>query len=235
MTLAFGPRLGLLVDGDQGELHYEELMAFLRGLDSLVQANVISRTLTSPPGSPSDGNTYIVAASATGAWTGHDNAIARYSAKETAWEFYTPKQGWMVYSVADTDLYYYTGSTWKRRSGLQAISIACSDETTALTAGATKITFHMPFDFDVKEVWAGLSAVQTGGSIFTVDLNEAGSTMLSTKITIDNGEETSLTAATPPVLSDTSIAKGAKVTVDIDQIGDGTAKGLKVYIVGWAK
>jgi hypothetical protein len=34
-------------------------------------------------------------------------------------------------------------------------------------------------------------------------------------------------------MSDTSLAKGAKITIDIDQIGDGTAKGLKVYLIGW--
>jgi len=57
--------------------------------------------------------------------------------------------------------------------------------------------------------------------------------ILSTKLTIDNGESTSITAATPAVVSDTLIAKGSKVTVDIDQIGDGTAKGLLVTLIGY--
>ena len=80
---------------------------------------------------------------------------------------------------------------------------------------------------------AALTTPQTSGSIFTVDINEAGATILSTKLTIDNGEATSVTAATPPVISDTALAKGAKVTVDIDQIGDGTAKGLSVTLIGY--
>lgn len=114
----------------------------------------------------------------------------------------------------------------------QCIPIACSDETTALTAGAAKVTFHMPFSMTLTEVFAGLTTPQTSGSIFTVDVNESGASILSTKITIDNAEETSLTAATAPVISDASLGKGAKITVDIDQIGDGTAKGLKIYLIG---
>lgn len=108
-------------------------------------------------------------------------------------------------------------------------AVAASDEETPLTTGTAKITFHWPLTGTLAEVWAGLSTPQASGSTLTVDVNDAGSTMLSTKITIDNTEDTSLTAATPPVLSDTSVTKGGKATIDIDQIGDGTACGLKVY------
>lgn len=70
------------------------------------------------------------------------------------------------------------------------------------------------------------------GSIFTVDVNEGGTSILSTKLTIDNTEKTSTTAVTAPVISDTSLANDSEITIDIDQVGDGTAKGLKVYLIG---
>ena len=66
-----------------------------------------------------------------------------------------------------------------------------------------------------------------------MDINEAGTTVLSTKLTIDNTEKTSTTAATAAVISDTSLADDAEMTVDIDQIGDGTAKGLKIVLIGY--
>lgn len=113
------------------------------------------------------------------------------------------------------------------------IGIACSDETTALTTGTAKATFRLPFAFTVTAVRASLSTAQTGGLIFTVDINEAGVSILSTKLTIDNTEKTSTTAATPPVISDTSLADDAEITIDIAQVGDGTAKGLKVWLVGY--
>jgi len=118
-------------------------------------------------------------------------------------------------------------------SGLESFIIGASDETTALTAGTTKVTFRMPYAFTLTAVRASLTTAQASGSIFTVDINEGGTTILSTKLTIDNTEKTSTTAATAPVISDTSLADDAEITVDIDQVGDGTAKGLKVTLIGY--
>lgn len=115
----------------------------------------------------------------------------------------------------------------------QAIIIAASDETTALTSGTAKVTFRMPFAFTLTGVRASLTTAQTSGSALTVDINEAGASILSTKLTIDNTEKTSTTAATPPAISDAALADDAEITVDIDTVGDGTAKGLKVTLLGY--
>jgi len=109
---------------------------------------------------------------------------------------------------------------------------AASDETTALTTGTSKITFRMPYAFTLTAVRASLTTAQASGSIFTVDINGGGTTILSTKLTIDNTEKTSTTAATAAVISDTSLADDTEITIDIDQIGDGTAKGLKITLIG---
>lgn len=139
----------------------------------------------------------------------------------------------------DTDLntvYQYTGSAWNTFgvSGAQttSICIACSDETTALTAGTAKVTFRMPYAMTLTAVRASLTTAQASGSIFTVDINEGGTSILSTKLTIDNTEKTSTTAATPAVISDSSLANDAEITVDIDQIGTSGAAGLKIYLIG---
>ena len=100
------------------------------------------------------------------------------------------------------------------------IQLACSDETTALTAGTAKITFRMPHAMTVTAVRASLTTAQSSGNIFTVDINEGGTSILSTKLTIDNTEKTSTTAATAPVISDASLADDAEITIDIDQIVD---------------
>jgi hypothetical protein len=110
--------------------------------------------------------------------------------------------------------------------------VAASDETTALTTGTAKITFRMPRAVTLTAVRASLTTAQASGSIFSVDINESGTSILSTKLTIDNTEKTSTTAATPPVISDVNLADDAEITIDIDQIGDGTAKGLKVMLIG---
>jgi hypothetical protein len=112
------------------------------------------------------------------------------------------------------------------------IQLAASDESTALTTGTAKVSFRMPFAMTVSAVRASLVTAQASGTIFTVDINEAGATILSTKLTIDNTELTSTTATTDPVISDANLADDALITIDIDQIGDGTAKGLKILLKG---
>ncbi len=114
----------------------------------------------------------------------------------------------------------------------EAIVIACSDETTALSSGTAKRSFRMPYGFTLSAVRASLATAQTSGAIFTVDINEAGTSVLSTKLTLDNGEKTSTTAATAAAISETDLADDAEITIDIDQVGDGTAKGLKVALIG---
>jgi hypothetical protein len=90
----------------------------------------------------------------------------------------------------------------------------------------------MPYAMTVTAVRASLSTAQASGSIFTVDINEGGTSVLSTKLTIDNTEKTSTTAATAAVISDSALADDAEITIDIDQIGNGSAKGLKVVLIG---
>jgi len=110
--------------------------------------------------------------------------------------------------------------------------IACSDETSDLTTGE-KVVFRMPYAYTVEAVRASLTTSATGGTLLTVDINEGGTTILSTKLTIDASETTSTTAATPAVISDSALADDAEMSIDIDAIGStNTGKGLKVYIIG---
>ena len=116
---------------------------------------------------------------------------------------------------------------------ISSIIVACSDETTALAAGVNKVTFRMPYGFNLVEVRGSLSTAQTSGSLLTVDVNASGTSILSTKLTFDNTETTTKTAATPPVVATTFLADDTEMSVDIDAIGDGTAKGLKVALIGY--
>ena len=120
-------------------------------------------------------------------------------------------------------------ATWVQVT--ESIIVAASDETTALTTGSAKTTFRMPYAFTLTAVRASLTTAQASGSIFTVDIMRQSVSILSTKLTIDNTEKTSTTAATPPVISDATLADDAEITIDIDQVGLGGA-GLKVVLIG---
>jgi len=110
------------------------------------------------------------------------------------------------------------------------LAMALSDETTAITTGTAKLTMRMPFAMTLTGVRASLTTASSSG-IPTVNIKESGTTIFSTKLTIDASELTSTTAAAAAVISDSALADDAEITFDIDVAGTG-AKGLKVYLIG---
>lgn len=130
---------------------------------------------------------------------------------------------------------YFTATTVEAalaEVAVESIIVAVTNEVTPITTGTSKVKFRMPYAFKLSAIRASLSTAQTSGSVVTVDVNESGTTILSTKLTFDNAETTTTTAATPPVISDSALADDAEITIDVDQVGDGTAIGLKVVLIG---
>lgn len=113
---------------------------------------------------------------------------------------------------------------------IHPIEFAATDQVTPISASAGKWSVPIPAARTITSIVIYLITPQASGSIFTVDLNENGNTILSTKATIDNTEANSTTAATPMVISDSSLAANSILSVDVDQIGNGTAMGLWVVI-----
>lgn len=116
------------------------------------------------------------------------------------------------------------------------LGMAISDETTAITVnspGTPALTFRMPHAMTVTEVRANVNVAPTDQSL-VVDINEGGTSILSTKLSIDATEKTSTTAATPAVISDSTLADDAEITVEVDQVGLTEAgKGLKIWLIGY--
>jgi len=78
-------------------------------IDSMIHMNVLDRDLTAPPGSPVTGATYIVKATGTGAWAGHDAALALYY---NGWIFITPTEGMTAWIADENKFFVYDGSAW---------------------------------------------------------------------------------------------------------------------------
>jgi hypothetical protein len=218
------------------------------GMRSAVSDAVTAQPALTTPAD--DGLWYVIPSGATGAqWAtfSQDSCAIFFGGN---WYEFTPSEGDII--GIDGSLYTYSGSSgWTSIGGGGAgsvtsvngdtgivivpvpIGIACSDETTALTTGTAKATFRMPFAMTLTSVRASVTTAPTG-AVITVDINESGASILSTKITIDATEKTSTTAATPPVISDSSLADDAEITIDIDTIGSTIAgAGLKVWLIGY--
>ena len=104
---------------------------------------------------------------------------------------------------------------------------AIGDETTAATTGTAKVTFRMPRNVTLNAGNAGLrlscNTVSSSG-LPTVDIKRNGTTILSTLLTLDASEKSSLTAATAVVITTAgrSLVDDDEITIDLTVAGTGT-------------
>lgn len=127
-------KLGVpLLAADQSQKHVTMNDATQR-FDQLVQASVINATTTSPPGSPSEGHAYIIAATATGVWVGAENQIAAWV--NGAWYYFTPRTGWLVFNEATNVHLKWNGSAWVNAFSASGDAFGWQDFQDTATAGS---------------------------------------------------------------------------------------------------
>lgn len=94
---------------------YETVNEALTVVDTAMNLTVIRTDNTAPPGSPSEGDKYIPAATATGAWASHEDDIACYVNGE--WIFFSPAEGWRAYDQNANVLLLWSGTAWNSLLG----------------------------------------------------------------------------------------------------------------------
>lgn len=99
-------------DAAQRQWVTDQVNQKVAGLDW--QESVLSRSDT-PPGSPVQGDRYLIIATATGDWAGQENKVTEYNG--TSWDFYAPNEGWTLRVEAENLLYTYDGATWGNLGG----------------------------------------------------------------------------------------------------------------------
>lgn len=192
--MASTPNLDLtLVAAAQAQKHVTVNEA-LRALDAVVHLSVIDRDLTTPPGSPTDGDRYIVGTSSTGDWSGEDGNIAVY--ESTAWVFYTPSDGWTCW-VEDEQITLLYNSQWGVHSaspGSNGESVAIKRVTEHLTSlsGATVSTSaQFPAECIILGASVRVTTTVTGATNFDVGdgstANRFGNNVALTAGTTDVG------------------------------------------------
>jgi hypothetical protein len=100
--------LPLLQPGQaQKEIFHNEAIT---SLDLIVQAAVVDIGLDMPPDAPAPGQSWIVGATPTGAWAGHPDAIAGWTAG--GWRFVVPTEGMIAWIEASGLTARYHSSAW---------------------------------------------------------------------------------------------------------------------------
>src|SRR5271157_5215925 len=124
MSIVNGAKIGTMVSAANGDTYGDGERHQLRTQQALIQANVKSVGLNTPPGGPVNGDTYVVGLAPVGLWTGQANAIAYWGVDAQdgpsitpniatgAWEFYTPLAGWRVFDVTSGAIWAFNGTIW---------------------------------------------------------------------------------------------------------------------------
>jgi hypothetical protein len=86
----------------------------------------------------------------------------------------------------------------------------------------------MPHAATLVKVKASVITASSSGTP-TFDINEGGTSVLGTKLTIDANETTSETAATAYTITDSALANDGIMTYDIDVAGTGTLAAI-IYL-----
>ncbi|HXG79705.1 MAG TPA: DUF2793 domain-containing protein [Methyloceanibacter sp.] len=141
-------------------------------LDTLVQLAVLDKDLTSPPGSPAEGDTYIVAGgggTASGAWTGWEKRVVRFIDGE--WRSYLPGAGggagWRAFVLDEDTLYVFDGTDWNAYAGGGGGSY--TDEQAQDAVGSI-LSDAGDIDFTYDDATPAISAAVKSGAITTTKI-----------------------------------------------------------------
>jgi hypothetical protein len=144
MASSQAPNLGFNYGWTLGESGWNVQMdENLIAMDALILISVLSATTTAEPGSPTEGDRYIIPASATGTnWAGNDGKVAVYSGG--AWLFFTASNGWKIEAIDTSQIWEYR-SGWRER-------IAVLSAANTITASTTQSQGQQPLTANINEI-----------------------------------------------------------------------------------
>lgn len=196
-------------------------------LDVLVDKTVKSRGVNTPPGSPADGDAYIVGSSPTGLWSGKSAQIAYWRTSAGVWQFIVPLEGWAVRVQDDDDAngapkeYIYTGSAWTLPD---------------LTGGATGMTISSKsaaYTLVLADANTGIlhPSADTTARTFTIPANASVAFPVGTMISFFN--QNAAGVVTIAITTDTMRLAGAGTTGSRTLAANGVATAIKLTSTEW--
>jgi hypothetical protein len=128
-------------------------------LDVLIpKIRALDKDLNTPPGSPTEGDVYIISTSPTGAWSGKAKYITGYY--NSAWVFWQPRSGWDAWVHDEAKDYRYDGTNWV-------------EITTAPTTAPTWTVVSKTASFTASLSEAAIYLISAGAANITVTLPAA--------------------------------------------------------------
>lgn len=177
----------------------------LQRLDAVVQLT-ISDEVVAPPSAPAEGETYLIAESASGAFAGKAGMLA--FRQDGAWIYLTPRLGWRAFFLDTGKLRIFSGGHWGDQAlpddaSLQSLGIrADADATNRLAVSSPASLFtHEGHGHQVKVNKA--SAADVASLLFQTDwsgraeMGLAGDDEFSIKVSGDGASWKAAIAISP--------------------------------------
>lgn len=163
------PRLSLPYLAPQQAQKHVTVNENLRRLDALVQLCALSRTTTTEPANPAEGDAYILGAARAGAtWSGMtENAIAAF--QDGAWTEISPRVGWRAFVADEAALVVFNAAQWTVVSG------GAGSETAQKFGVNTTATSAQRLAVKSDSVWLSHDDVAPGTGDVRIIVNKAAS------------------------------------------------------------
>lgn len=207
--------LPLISDGDlcTGTTYSRGMRLIDARLNQTVKGSppVQSVTIAAPPAAPTNGQLWIVAANATGAWAGQTNAVAQW---DDGWVFLTPEPGNRVWVLDQKLEMLWTGDAWvDSTAGLPQVLAAVAQAEAAETAVAENAT-----------------AAENAATAASTSATSAGTSATSAKTEADAAAASATAAAGSATTAQTAATAAdvsAKAAAASEVVADGSAKVAK--------
>lgn len=133
------PRLGLPDLPDTPELYADTVADAFWRLDALSDLCLKGQLVNTPPGSPADGDAYLIGGAPTGAWSGYAYKIA--TCRDGGWQFLTPFDGLRAWAEDSGSFLVYQGGVWTDCNSLIAATEAGIASAASCDIGAAGSLF----------------------------------------------------------------------------------------------
>lgn len=145
--------------------------------DMVIQAAVLDRDLTAPPGSPDEGDCYLVAAPVTGAWASHEGDLASWDG--SAWQFVSAWPGFTAYVVDEAVMILRDGGgSWVPLVAAAGVGISDVSGLTAALAAKQDANVNLTAEAGLSGAADKLSYYTGAGAKALTDLTPAARTVL---------------------------------------------------------